>query len=137
MTFLSPQNRKRPAGFTLLEALLLVSILGIVGAGIGSALMAMTRSPSQINTAMAVEATLLDKMEYLRSLPFPTLAADVPRGTSLYTDTVTIDGVSVPRTVKIVYVVPATTAVSPVATHMLQISVTTDVRSFVCLVNEP
>jgi len=138
MNFPSRRQRpRRPAAFTLLEALLLVSILGIMGAGIGTALTAMMHSPAQNNISLAVETALLEKMEYLRAQPFASLAADVGKATSAYTDLPTIEGTPMRRTVSIVYVVPATSVVSAVPTHLLQVSVSIDVRSFVCLVNEP
>jgi hypothetical protein len=136
-TPISQTRRQRPTGFTLLEALLLVSILGIVAAGIGSALRAVTHVPTENNSTLLAETALLEKMEYLRSLPFATLAADVGRSPSNFTDSPIINGTATPRTVSIVHVVPATSAVSFASTHMLRITVTIDVRSFVCLVNEP
>jgi type II secretory pathway pseudopilin PulG len=121
------QKHLRPRGFTLLEALLLVVILGISGAAIGRALNAMTKSPEQNNIRLATDAALLDKMESLRATPWTQLAADANNaGTSAFTDTFTLpdtNSTSVTRTVYIIYINPVTLAPSGVPTHMLQVSV--------------
>lgn len=127
----------RNSGFTLLEALLLVTVLGIGGAATGRALTAMAHSPEQNNNALAVEASLLDKMEYLHSVAFSTLASDVGKGTSSFTDLPTIEGTPMNRVVSIVYIVPATGSTSVAATHMVQVTVTIDGKSVISLVNEP
>ena len=116
----------RPRGFTLLEALLLVVILGISGAAIGRALAAMGRSPEQNNIRLATEAALLDKMEALRGTPWTQLSADANNpGTSAFTDTLTLPdaNTTITRTVYIIYINPVTLAPTGTPTHMLQVSV--------------
>lgn len=83
-------------GVTLIEALILVVILGLVALGVGTALQNLVRVPRATNTMLAVSNALIDKMEYLRSLPFDSLAT----GTS-FSDTVTINGQSFARNVTI------------------------------------
>ncbi len=134
-----PPHRRR--AFSYIEALLLITILGITGAATGRALTAVVHAPAQNNDSFLLETTLVDKMEYLRSLPFSSLAADVPHFPSVYSDTSTnapvIHGDVVPRTVAMWYVVPATGAFSVTATHMIRVTVSAKGRSLVCLVNEP
>jgi hypothetical protein len=131
----------RRAGFSYLEALLLIVILGITGAATGRALTSVLHSPGENNNSLLLETALVDKMETLRALPFATLAADVGRTPSAYSDTSAtapvIDGSPVPRTVAIWYVTPGTGAYSPSATHMLRVVVSADQRSLTSLVNEP
>jgi hypothetical protein len=137
----APLRHRGRRAFSYLEALLLTAILGITGAATGRALTSVAHAPEQNNDSFLLETLLVDKMEYLRSLPFSTLAADVPHFPSAYSDTTAnapiIHGEVVPRTVAIWYIVPATGSYSISATHMLRVTVSAKGRSVVSLVNEP
>ena len=137
MKYISAHNR--PRGFTLLEALLLVVILGISGAAIGRALAAMTKSPEQNNNRLATDAALLDKMESLRATPWAQLAADATNSSSAFTDTVSLSDTSltVTRTVYIIYIDPATLNPSGSATHMLEVNVTIGNDTLTDMLNQP
>ena len=133
----SERPRIRTRGFTLLEALLLVTVLAITGVATGRALTSMIHSPKQNDSDLSIETALLDKMEFLHSLSFATLAAEVGKSQSAYTDNVTISGASSARVVSVAYIVPSTGAVSGSPTNMLQLAVSLNGKSFVTLVNQP
>ncbi|HVS70437.1 MAG TPA: hypothetical protein VHQ47_04195 [Phycisphaerae bacterium] len=141
MNITARQTSGRSRGFSYVEALLLVTMLGITGAATGQALTAVVDSPKQSDDSCVLDTILVDKMEYLRSLPFSSLAADVGRSPSNYTDTSAgapvIHGSPVVRTVAIWYVTPSTGAFSPIATHMVRITITANSRSLISLANEP
>jgi hypothetical protein len=81
-------------GFTLVEAMLLVVILGIVSLGFGIGMQANTRVPAAVDFRLAVHTRLVEKMEDLAALDFATLAANT--GLS---DSVTVNGQTLARTV--------------------------------------
>jgi type II secretory pathway pseudopilin PulG len=143
MKKLHPKTSAPHRGFTLIEALLLVVILGISGAAIGRSLRDIAKSPEQNNIALATETSILDKMEFLRSVPFATLANDANKPTSVYTDTATVEGAQMTRTVAIVYLDPTTGLLSGTATNlagkpnMLQITVSIGNKTVYNLVNQP
>ncbi|MGN6367832.1 MAG: type IV pilus modification PilV family protein [Phycisphaerae bacterium] len=134
-----PPTHPHPRGFTLLEALLLVVILGISGAAIGRALAAMTKTPEQNNNRLAAEAALLDKMESLRGTPWPQLAADANQPTSAFTDSITLPGSgdTVTRTVYIIYINPANLLPSGSPTKMLEVNVTVGSDTLSNMLNQP
>jgi type II secretory pathway pseudopilin PulG len=131
------KRRQTKHGYTLLEALLLVMVLGITGAATGKALTAMTHSPEQNDKELAVEAALLDKVEFLRSLSYATLAAEAGKSQSAYSDSTSIGSTSVARVVTVNYIVPSTGAVAGSGTHMLQLNVTVAGKSATTLMAEP
>jgi type II secretory pathway pseudopilin PulG len=92
---LSPlQSRK---GCTLIEAMILLVILGIVSVGAGVALQGLTQNPSSNDFQLAVNNAIVSKMEYVLELNYELL----PVGTAL-SDSVSINGVRYARTVTIV-----------------------------------
>jgi hypothetical protein len=74
-----PQKKRRSRGLSLMEVLMLVTILGIVGAGAGLSLQAVAKTPGQTDTILVSQTNLVSKMEELRSIPFDTL----PTGTNV------------------------------------------------------
>ena len=96
------RSKKTGAGsraFSLMEVLLLVVVLGIVGAAAGRALQAMAKVPGQADLNLQIETRLISKMEQIRSLGFDSIVAGSPNvGLS---DTVTIEGASYDRTVNV------------------------------------
>src|ERR1035437_1492517 len=91
-----PGARRPARGFSLMEVLLLVVVLGIVGAAAGQALQAVAKVPSQTDTVFQIETQMISKMEQIRSMTFD----NVPTGTGL-SDTVQIAGMSYNRTVTV------------------------------------
>ena len=86
-------------GFSLMEVLLLVVILGIVGAAAGRALQAVAKVPGQNEQNFQIETLLISKMEQIRSMSFDTIAVGSPSST--LSDTVTVANTSYPRTVTV------------------------------------
>lgn len=76
-------------GFTMVEALLLVGVLGVTGGIVGQSLSTMSNSAAQNNAMLMVNDQLMAQMEYLRSV-YKTLGAGwsntsnvaLPNGTS-------------------------------------------------------
>jgi Tfp pilus assembly protein PilV len=82
--------RRRPRrGYTLVEALLLVTILAITGTGIGQALMAVAHAPYADEQEMLIETQLLSEMEALRAtwqgLPWGANTTQITIGGQTYT----------------------------------------------------
>jgi Tfp pilus assembly protein PilE len=92
MTSSTPTRR----GLTLIEAMLVVLVLGFLAVAGGVSLQSLVRQPTNTNLALAVSNSMVDKMEYLRSLTFNSLLT----GTS-YSDTVTINGTTYNRSVTV------------------------------------
>jgi hypothetical protein len=82
-----------------MEVLLLVVVLGIVGAAAGQALQAMAKVPGQADLDFQIETLLISKMETIRSLGFDSIAAGSPNAT--LSDSVTIGAASYGRTVNV------------------------------------
>jgi prepilin-type N-terminal cleavage/methylation domain-containing protein len=95
------QKSRPKRGFSLMEVLMLVVILGIVGAAAGKALTAMGKVPGQTDLNYQLETRLISKVEQIRAMPFDSIFAGNP-STSL-SDTVTISGVTYPRTVVVAF----------------------------------
>jgi prepilin-type N-terminal cleavage/methylation domain-containing protein len=91
-------SKKR--GFSLMEVLMLVAILGIVGAAAGRALISMGKVPGQTDLSYQLETRLISKLEEIRALHFDTVAVGSPNPT--LSDYVGVSGVSYPRTVTVV-----------------------------------
>jgi prepilin-type N-terminal cleavage/methylation domain-containing protein len=81
-------------GFSLMEVLILVVVLGIVAAAAGRALQAMARTPVAADETLQIETQVISKIEELRALPLTSLVA----GTT--TSTVSIGDASVGGQVK-------------------------------------
>lgn len=92
-------KRRHRRGFSLLECILLVLILGIVGAAAGRAILAAARSPAQNDRIYQLETSLISKMEQIRALPFNSVAVGSPNTT--LTDSVTIYSTAYQRTVTV------------------------------------
>ena len=87
-------------GFSLMEVLLLVAILGIVGAGAGKALTSIAKVPGQTDLSYQLETRLISKLEQIRSLPFDSVPIGSP---STLSDTVQVSNTTYPRTVTVDY----------------------------------
>src|ERR1044072_8428526 len=81
-------------GFSLMEVLVLVVVLGIVGAAAGRALQTMARTPVAADETMQIETQIISKMEELRARSFASVAV----GST--TSTVSIGDASVGGAVK-------------------------------------
>ena len=88
--------RRNHRGISLLEAILMVVVLGIVSLGFGIALQSNVRIPSAVDQRLTIHTFLVEKMEDLMSQSFATLAAN-----SGLTDTVTVNGQTLTRTVTV------------------------------------
>lgn len=83
-------------GITLIEAILMVVVLGIVSLGFGIALQSSVKIPSGVETRLATHTFLVEKLEDLMSQDFSILAAN-----SGLSDTVTVNGRTLARTVSV------------------------------------
>ena len=97
MKHLHPLPRHK--GFSLMEVLMLVVVLGIVGAAAGQALRAVERAPVQNDQNFQIETQLISKMEAIRAMTFDNIAVGSPNsdlsgwvtvGTSSYQCIVTV-----------------------------------------------
>lgn len=86
-------------GFSLMEVLMVVVIIGIVGAGAGRALQAVAKTPGQNDLNFQVETQLISKMEEIRGMAFDNIGLGMPNAT--LSDTVTIGGQGYARTVNV------------------------------------
>jgi hypothetical protein len=95
LTLYRTHSRAR-RGLTLLEAMILMTILAVVALGFGIGLQASARVPGQVDLRLAIHTRLVEKIEELTTLDFPVLAAN-----SGLSDTVTIGNQTLPRTVTV------------------------------------
>ena len=92
----------RPArAFSLIEVLVLVVVLGIVGAAAGRALQAVVRTPVLTDQSFQLETQIVSKMEDIRAKSFDSVAVGSPNAT--LSDIVTVGGVNYQRTVTVAY----------------------------------
>jgi type II secretory pathway pseudopilin PulG len=91
------RHAKKSKGFSLVEVLLLVVVLGIVGAAAGRALQVIAKVPDQTDQNFQLETRLISKMEQVRSLGFDAVTVGNPNTT--LSDTVTVSGKNYPRIV--------------------------------------
>ena len=69
---------RRRRGFTLLEVLLLVGVLGVVGAAAGQAMQVAAKIPSETDMHFQIETRLISKMEEIRAMQFDAIAVGNP-----------------------------------------------------------
>jgi type II secretory pathway pseudopilin PulG len=119
-----------PRAFTLIEAMILVTILGIVGLGAGIGLQSTIHTPKAVDNILAVNAAIVSAMEQMRANAISNFS-----GLAGYSDTVTINSVTYNRTVT----VAALTAPdgSGATTDYKQITVQIGSQSMVCIVTQP
>lgn len=86
-------------GFSLLEVLVLVTVVAIVGAAAGQALVNVARTPVSTDRNYQIETQLISKMEAIRALGFDSIAVGSPNAT--LSDIVTIAGTNYQRTVTV------------------------------------
>jgi len=67
------RKTKKQRGFSLIEVLLLVSVLGIVGGAAGQAMMVVAKVPSQTDLHFQIETRLISKMETIRAMDFDNI----------------------------------------------------------------
>ena len=128
----TPELRKhrRRRGFTLIEAMFLMTIMSVVALAAGVSLQSLARVPQRNDDQLAIANALVDKIEQLRGTAFPSLTV----GSSL-SDTVTLNNVLYTRSVNIA-LVDATGGSSPDA-DFKQITVTINNRTLSCYVVQP
>jgi hypothetical protein len=83
-------------GLTLMECMLLVVLLGIISLGFGIGMQSISHIPDGVDQRLAFHSLLVEKMEDILSLDFPTIAAN-----SGLSDTVACNGRTYPRTVTV------------------------------------
>jgi hypothetical protein len=95
-----PRSRSSRA-FSLLEAVILVTILGIVGVGVGIGLQATVHVPAAVEDRLSTHTFLMQKMEELPTISFASLAAGKDDSGHALSDTVLLKGITVARTVTV------------------------------------
>ena len=114
----------------MIEAMLLVMVIGLAGVGYGVALQACVRAPKGVDQALEINTRLVEKMEDLLTLDFTTLSTS--HGLS---DTVVIGNTNYSRTVT---VLPCDADNNGSADpDFLEITVTIDSRSLKTRVTQP
>src|SRR4051794_27466016 len=80
----SPRARCLRRAYTLVEALLLVTILAVTGTGVGQALLSVAHVPAADEREVLIETQLLSQMETLRatwqSLPWGASSTQITIG---------------------------------------------------------
>ena len=123
-------RRTRARAVTLIEAMFLVTILGIVGLGAGIGLQSTTRTPNAVDDVLAINAAIVSTMEQMRAnavSSFSTLAGSSTQVTingTNYTQTITVTALTAPDG-------------SGATTDYKQITVQIATRSLVCIVTQP
>jgi Tfp pilus assembly major pilin PilA len=95
-------NRKgagRGRGFTLIEAIVLVTVMSVVAVAAGVGLQAVAKVPTQTDATMGINNALVDAMEQWKAKSWATMASS--------TGTVTVNGRSYTRTVTVADADPA------------------------------
>jgi hypothetical protein len=86
---------------SLLEAVILVVVLGVIGVGVGVGLQAAVRVPAAVEDRLGVHALLVQKMEEMSQVSFASLAAGKDDAGAALSDKVTFKGKQVNRTVTV------------------------------------
>jgi prepilin-type N-terminal cleavage/methylation domain-containing protein len=94
-----PNSRRMKRGFSLVEVMVLVVVLGIVGSAAGTALQAMIKSPGQTDQFYQIEMQTISKMEAIRALSFDQIALGNPNGS--LTDMIAINNTYYQRVVTV------------------------------------
>ena len=94
-----PHPHPRSRAFSLVEVLVLVAVIGIVGAAAGRALQAVVATPVKNDRTFQIETQLISKLEYIRSLNFNGIMIGSPSST--LSDIVTISGANYQRIVNV------------------------------------
>jgi type II secretory pathway pseudopilin PulG len=69
------RSRLKYRGFTMVEALLLVGVLGVTADIVGQSLSTLSNTAAQNNTTLLINDAMLSQMEYLRSI-YSTITPD-------------------------------------------------------------
>ena len=75
-------KKQKQRGFSLVEVLLLVLVLGIVGTAAGQALQSIARIPGQADLHFQIETRLISRMEEIRAMDFDAVALGNPSSLS-------------------------------------------------------
>jgi len=123
-------QRRKQRGVTLIECVILVTVVSIVSLGFGIALQTSARTPYVVNQRLDIHTRIVEKMEDLSSLSFATLAAN-----SGLSDNVTVGSTTYTRTVAVAYV--DADGVSGVESDFLEVTVTINGQSLKTRVTKP
>jgi prepilin-type N-terminal cleavage/methylation domain-containing protein len=131
MKFVLPSSLRssRRRGFTLIEAMMLMTILSIVALAAGVSLQSLTRVPQKNDDQLKIANALIDKMEQLRGTAFASLTV----GSS--SDTVTISNTPYTRSWTIALADANGDGTND--SDFKQITVTVNSRSLMCYVVQP
>jgi type II secretory pathway pseudopilin PulG len=127
------RRNHRPA-LTLVEAIIMVMILGIVSVGVGVGLQSATRITYATDTRLATHTRLLEKLEAIRDASFTQLTAAIGNQSNAFCDTVILDGKTLDRTVAVSYF---DVNGGGAETDIVQVTVTIDSQSMKTLVCQP
>ncbi|HVT83407.1 MAG TPA: prepilin-type N-terminal cleavage/methylation domain-containing protein [Phycisphaerae bacterium] len=89
-------SRLSKRGATLMEAMVVVVIVGVVALGFGISLQSNARIPSAVDKRLTIHTFLVEKMEDIASMSFDTVSAN-----SGLSDTVAVAGQTLNRTVTV------------------------------------
>lgn len=114
-------NRRaaQQGGFTLLEAIIMTTILSIVAVAASVGLQSLVKVPKQNDNQLVISNQLVDRMEQLRGTPFANLASGSAGNISWTVTTVDPTGGGSPKA------------------DFKQITVTQSGRSISCYVTQP
>jgi Tfp pilus assembly protein PilV len=97
----SPAPTRRQRAISLLEAVILVLVLGIIGVGAGVGLQAAVRVPAAVDDRLTINALLVQRMEEISQISFASLAAGKDDAGIPLSDSVLFKGRSLNRTVAV------------------------------------
>ena len=121
----------RNSGFTLIEAIMLMVIVGIVGLASGIGLQAFAKTPTQTNQPLALNAECVSRMEQMRATDFASLSTKA----STLSGNVTINGTA--YTCSVAVANADADGDGTVDADFAQITVTIGGRSLTCYVMQP